>query len=234
MKNNDFIVFKIKKRIAILFLILGNNTYAQSAKVTYSIKVDPSVEKNAPNHIKGMISEMINEANNQKIDLFIANNEAAFLHQNNTLSTNDEKMIKIAKSAFSSSNDMFISFIGKKIIERDENNILIESTLHKLNWSITNESKKINGYTCYKATLSDTTLKINNIVAWFCPELPYKYGPKFYNGLPGLILELKEFQTTYFATKIELNKVYNKIIFPKGKTISKEEYDKKLKQQMGM
>lgn len=63
--------------------------------------------------------------------------------------------------------------------------------------------------------------------------LPYGFGPIQFNGLPGLILELHYINTTYFATKILLSDKDIPINFPKGKTISKEEYDKKLEASMG-
>jgi GLPGLI family protein len=73
------------------------------------------------------------------------------------------------------------------------------------------------------------------ITAWFAPSLPYSYGPKDYNGLPGLILELQERKTIYFASLITLSKDKElEIEFPKGKTVTKEDYEKKLKAQMGM
>ena len=80
----------------------------------------------------------------------------------------------------------------------------------------------------------DNKIKINNIVAWFAPSLPFSYGPKDFYGLPGLIVQLTENRTTYLANKIELDDLEISIDFPKGKTVSKEEFDKKLKAQMGM
>ena len=77
-------------------------------------------------------------------------------------------------------------------------------------WVITNISKIIDGKTCYLATSTNNFIlvdKLNEKVeAWFCPELPYNYGPSFFNGLPGLILELKTPSFGYLVSKIELNK----------------------------
>jgi GLPGLI family protein len=54
------------------------------------------------------------------------------------------------------------------------------------------------------------------IITWFAPSLPYGYGPKDYNNLPGLILELTEKETTYYASKINItNGTETKIDFPK-------------------
>lgn len=75
-----------------------------------------------------------------------------------------------------------------------------------LNWHITNETKTIAGYRCQKAI---STYKSNSkasikIEAWFCPSLPFQFGPKYYYGLPGLILALKEHHYYFYAKKIIL------------------------------
>lgn len=67
----------------------------------------------------------------------------------------------------------------------------------KYDWTITNESKKIGGYTCYKAFIkgndpecvqqSDTL----TFTAWFTPEIPLPFGPARFDELPGLILKIE-------------------------------------------
>lgn len=66
-------------------------------------------------------------------------------------------------------------------------------------WTIMDESKEIGGYVCYKAIRTNIRYApqsgekfIFPIEAWFCPELPFPYGPKQYGGLPGLIMELQD------------------------------------------
>jgi GLPGLI family protein len=112
---------------------------------------------------------------------------------------------------------------------------LIEKKHEKLDWEITTENKIIDGYLCYKAIYLmkfmnrrgiDTSIPI---VAWFAPSLPYAYGPKYFNGLPGLILELSDRKTTFLASSITISKDKELVIdFPKGKTISQDDYSKKV------
>jgi GLPGLI family protein len=80
-----------------------------------------------------------------------------------------------------------------------------------LEWEITNKTKKIGKYTCRQAK---TTEKIysrdgyflyNNIIAWFAPDIPISFGPKNYNGLPGLILQIDYKEFTLTAIQINLN-----------------------------
>ena len=77
-------------------------------------------------------------------------------------------------------------------------------------WVLTKETKKINNYTCYKATtkfevLAGSKPVVKNVVAWYCPELPYSYGPVGYGGLPGLIIELQENNNFYGIESLKIN-----------------------------
>ena len=56
--------------------------------------------------------------------------------------------------------------------------------------------------------------------------MPFSFGPLQFHGLPGLILELNKDYTTYSVQKIVLLDEQINIDFPKGKTISIEEYEK--------
>lgn len=72
----------------------------------------------------------------------------------------------------------------------------------KLVWEITKESKKILGYTTYKATAK---FRGRDYIAWFTPDLSYNYGPWKLNGLPGLILKVENDMFSYEAKRIVLN-----------------------------
>jgi GLPGLI family protein len=111
----------------------------------------------------------------------------------------------------------------------------IQNYEQKADWELTNESKTINGYICYKAT----TIQYNGVwddnpkfitTAWYCPAIPVQYGPNGYYGLPGLILEIQTNTTTIFAQKIALN-LKNEVKINKvneGTYITDEEIRKRL------
>jgi len=111
---------------------------------------------------------------------------------------------------------------------------LVKEDLPELQWKITGETKKIGGYTCFKATAIKTweDFDMSNfrrppnrndeasakeaeeapeeekeivVTAWYTMEIPVNHGPNEYSGLPGLILELNADKTTILCTKIILN-----------------------------
>lgn len=106
-------------------------------------------------------------------------------------------------------------------------------------WEITNETKMISGYKCYKAICTyeefdpkrDKKLVFNPHV-WFAPELSFPFGPKGLDGVPGLVLEASFNSRTYFyASKIEFNLKNPSVAIEKPKTgryITQEDYNRQL------
>jgi GLPGLI family protein len=116
---------------------------------------------------------------------------------------------------------------------------LKKSTTFTTDWKITNESKVINGYICYKAIIKreKLLLKATNsknpeikkiekeLVAWFCPEFPYSFGPDEFFGLPGIIFEAhhSDGKILFAIDKIELKSNKKIKATPKLKLITEEE-----------
>ncbi len=102
-------------------------------------------------------------------------------------------------------------------------------------WELTKETKKIGNYQCYKAIADLGTRKIHGmspqepIIAWYTPEIPVSFGIQYFQGLPGLTLELSanyDAGQIYFqAIEIVLNgKKEINIKRPKGKKVTEEKY----------
>lgn len=138
---------------------------------------------------------------------------------------------------------------------------LIDDDLEIFNWTMVNEQKMIGNYTCYKAQIvipvtaekkkEFEEFKIKKeegktnffipmepkdkiIEAWYTLDIPIPNGPREYWGLPGLILELHDGDTTLLCSKIILNpseKIEIKI--PKsGKKVTQKVFDEIEKKKM--
>lgn len=113
-------------------------------------------------------------------------------------------------------------------------------SMDQIDWKLTQESKKIGNYLCYKATaIIDTEQTygmnfISPVIAWYTPQIPVPFGIQNFIGLPGLTLELiadvEKGKIFYRATKIELNPEKEiKIKKPKGKHVSEQKYVQMIK-----
>lgn len=129
---------------------------------------------------------------------------------------------------------------------------LIEDEIEKRAWELSNETKNIGDYTCYKATYTREApvvrsfISVNGdndpdeddenaepetetitVTAWYTPDIPVNNGPGRYDGLPGLILEVNDGPTTIKCSKIVLNPKNTVTIEApsKGKKVNQKEYD---------
>lgn len=124
--------------------------------------------------------------------------------------------------AYARFNDM----IGQKVI--------IQDTLKKIDWRITDEYREIAGYNCRRA--NGITKDSTYVIGYYCNELPVSGGPESINGLPGTILGLviPSQHVSYFATKVELTNglVLDKKLFEnqKVKKLNRAEVSKMMKE----
>lgn len=116
---------------------------------------------------------------------------------------------------------------------------LVKDSLKKIEWQITNKTKKIGKYTAIKAIanssnnitlfqLGKVTNKVNYIItAWFTLEIPLNNGPHLYQGLPGLILELNLLDTEILFKKITINpeKKLNLKMLKRGQSIDIDSFN---------
>jgi len=133
---------------------------------------------------------------------------------------------------------------------------IIEDKIKAQQWKLTDESKKILGYNCRKATTqqkmqmrsttsttvngnagkaaTDTTANTMEVTAWYAEDIVSPVGPDNNGGLPGVILELNMNNGEMIYTATDIKKEVNKkeIKAPtKGKKITNDEFTK-LQQQM--
>ncbi|MDM1294892.1 GLPGLI family protein [Sphingobacterium sp. N143] len=92
--------------------------------------------------------------------------------------------------------------------------IIVEDTMKRIKWKITDEYREIAGYNCRRA--NGVTPDSLYVIGFYCNEIPISGGPESVNGLPGMILGLvvPSQHVSYFATKVELS---NTVVMDKKK-----------------
>ncbi|MDY3317651.1 GLPGLI family protein [Riemerella anatipestifer] len=96
----------------------------------------------------------------------------------------------------------------------------------KLEWNISSTTKKIGDYLAVKAT---TRYSGRNYEAWFTQEIPFSYGPYLFQGLPGLILEIRDTANHYAFTLFKIEKSDTVMTKGSGKEVlevTREKYKK--------
>ena len=100
---------------------------------------------------------------------------------------------------------------------------LIKDKYKPYDWTLTKETKTINGKVCTKATTSGNI----PVTAWFCTDIPLNVGPLGYLGLPGIIMQLDTPTYSYVLQEmVNLKDTPTFEVPTKGKVISQEEFNK--------
>ena len=83
-----------------------------------------------------------------------------------------------------------------------EDQVTYRDTLNAQQWTMTDSTREVLGYTCQQATAD---FRGRHWTAWFATDIPVSDGPWKLGGLPGLILEAydKGHQYTFIAVGLE-------------------------------
>jgi GLPGLI family protein len=229
----------MKNCFLILLLIISLHGFSQkiNGRVTYIVSVEPLSEKKIDSITKS--SKLKNLKMNSWMKSVLKNTPDvnAFLEFNiqesiyyveDKMQNDGESRYNMNRTYAGGDNKYYKNSNTKEFYhESDVFGELSLIDLTKKKWKITQESKVIGGYVCYKAI--DLSYKNNSTFAWFTPQIPVNFGPKAWADLPGLILEIQLKRRKIIATKIVLNPK-NKIIInkpTKGKRVSVEEAKKR-------
>jgi GLPGLI family protein len=230
------------KLYCIVFCLFSNIIYSQkqlSGKIIYQydLQEDPIGEDVKNQKVINRFKRSLKENKDKiKYELVFNESESNYKLVKNIILENN-KILNYAILLTGGQEEIFVDLKEQKILKKIEifgENFIVKSNSKK-EWALTQETKTIGNYLCYKAILKQpeslSNLKKIEILAWYCPKIPIPFGPKGYSNLPGLILELKIGPIIYLATKIKLNqKEKMKVRKPtKGKILSEEEFDKMLK-----
>ena len=104
-------------------------------------------------------------------------------------------------------NEVFTNLETQQFTSRKnvfENTFLVQDSIRKIDWRITNDLRTIAGLECRKAVgrIMDSVY----VIAFYTDQIIVSGGPESFCGLPGMILgvAIPRINTTWFATKIEL------------------------------
>lgn len=234
-------MMKYLVRVLASFLILiGKIGYAQEQGVaTYSVYVIENEDDIIQQEMKIAIPDILDYVDDLSFQLYFDSKKSYFVLED-----------KLYKSPIIADAASFTAHYTKPVIKhgskryhQNGNNSFVNSgkwvvSKIKDNWEVTQETKKINDYTVYKANgvyekgNSTAGYKKMKATAWFCPEIPFPHGPLDFAGLPGLIFELSFENVTYGLEKIEFKEVeLPEVDF--DNLITAEENEKKAKEVMG-
>lgn len=128
------------------------------------------------------------------------------------------KKLNITRGLAKGDDIFYHNFKTKKIIRVTNFGKLFLIQRKPLKWQLTQESKKIGRYTCFKAIYQYHSIYVKKpskpTIVWYTMDIPVRFGPEKYAGLPGLVIRGEDNVLTYNATNIVLN--------PKEKIIIKE------------
>lgn len=223
------------KAIIFLLIFLNFNLHAQkvSGRITYTVSMKPFskefIDTLASKNKDKRLSDLTKSVFNNIVDV------------NALLEFTSEESMYFLEDKMEGDNE--ISFNMNRIFAGDDskyyknlltNEYFYESSLfdelelieiEPKTWEITQETKSIGGFLCYKAINVNSGNTKMNPIAWFTPQIPVGFGPKNFSGLPGLVLELETSKNKFIATQIILNPAQEiKIKKPnKGKKVTAKE-----------
>lgn len=206
----------LNKILVIVLVIIANNLYAQTLKITYSETKDPKeiLESIENPSIRKMVMEKMSKPITYE---FVSCNGVSLYKK---VDNNSQGEYYVYKNHLDSTIVEQTNFFMK--------DFLIEEKMKKQEWEIHEETKTIGGFNCKKATLGE------KVIVWFTNELPISDGPKSFYGLSGLILRVESGILTMEATKMELLEENLEIVPPtKGKKMSRKDFDKFRKDKIG-
>lgn len=170
--------------------------------------------------------------------LFFDSEGSSFELKDDLVVDQDKFYYKLATSTTVKPDDLYFRNQTAKIrkTESTGRKLLIEYPLDQYSWKILPDKKEIMGYSCQKAVGSweeydhrrKKLLKFEPVV-WFTEELPYPFGPKGFDGLPGLVFEASfGGKSFYRITSLEEVTSNRKTIddVKSAKRVSLEEYQK--------
>lgn len=203
------------KCLITLMFFISTFCYSQSGDINYKVE---SLKKETNN--KKLVKEINREYPLMSFRLKY-NEYNSFFKQEKSIPV-DPLKFRLASILIDSKESWFQNKAKKESvinikIKGDKYQVVYEK-MKQENWSLKEETKSIDGFTCYKAERKQLNRRTGNyvtITAWYTPDIPFPYGPIGEGGLPGVILQLQKGNLfVYTAKKVTLNSKKIKVDLP--------------------
>lgn len=159
----NFLLAQEKTQILATYFLLNNN-----AKETYTVKTRIDRNKALSEFFKlESKSDTISESE-EKLEIFITNKDT----------TTPKYYVSKDSIAF-----LEHIYINKKFMP-----VVVEEKTPQFNWQLKDNSTIINGLACNSASLN---FRGRNFIVWYSPDIPTRFGPWKFYGLPGLIIKVE-------------------------------------------
>lgn len=214
MKNQLIIIFLLLSQFSISQnnILVEYNDYRTYTKSIINVNTATLYINGDYSYYKSEVFEKINTGSSIEANVLVVNDKNP--------ETIDEIIIDRKKKTLTEkiTADKFLS-----------SKYAVVEKLPKMIWKLTSHKKNIGKFECKKAT---TNFRGREYEVWYTEQIPVPLGPWKFNGLPGLILEVKDASETF---KWELKSVKNttfsidsKIKINKGyEILTYEDFDKK-------
>ena len=182
------------------------------------------------------LAAMMGNKKAKKSMLLFTNEESLYnlydnrFEEKSDMKTSDDGSMFITVTHSAPEDIIYSNLTDKKQLKQQEllgKKFLVSSNITTVPWKLQPDRKEILGYSCIKATYTNST---DTLTAWFSPQIPVAIGPKHYGQLPGLILEMEIKNQNTKLTAIDVKKVEvttEMLEQPKkGKKVSKERFEK--------
>lgn len=190
----------MKYTIFLLFFL--QTSFGQSnLEINYIIKYDTEIY----NEKKGTL---LLDLKKKKSIFFISKNN---LKKEVAQEVNQVDVIQSGIERFIAADVNSNLLICKEKINSDT--YIVSENIPKINWKLEDEiTKKIDKYTCYKATAN---FRGRNYIVWYSLDYPIQMGPWKFNGLPGLIMEIYDETNRYYWGVTQIKFTNDEVVFPR-------------------
>ncbi len=165
-----------------------NYTYKITEDVDYMVNKMVS-ETNGAVNAKDYRLALLDRLNKESEFILISDNKESIF---SSVAKLDNSQVNSLSVSYGDESYLLYKNLNEKIYKTSNQDLgkeyLIQDKLKIFDWKILDESKTILGYKAFKAISEDENLIYE---AYFSEEFKINNGPDIYQGLPGLILEIR-------------------------------------------